>query len=50
MKRTDANHKSNQANPNNAAHHRANDNTSNQRNPTHLVYERSRAVNQVKKK
>lgn len=42
MKRSEANHKANQNNPNNKAHQQARDNTANQRNPQHRAYQQSR--------
>lgn len=42
MKRSEANHKANQSNPNNKTHQQARDNTANQRNPQHRAYQQSR--------
>lgn len=42
MKRSDANHKSNQGNPNNPAHQKVNDNRSNQGNPNNPAFHQSR--------
>lgn len=44
MKRSDANHKANQANGNNAAYHKVNDNRSNQGNPRHPTYAQGRTA------
>jgi len=50
MKFNNANHKSNQSNPNNIALQKAIDNRSNQLNPNNPVYYQSRGITQVKKK
>jgi hypothetical protein len=42
MKRSEANHKANQANPNNKTHQQTRDNLTNQRNPQHPAYRQSR--------
>lgn len=42
MKRSDANHKSNQGNPNNATHQKVNNNRSNQGNPNNPAFNQSR--------
>jgi hypothetical protein len=42
MKRSEANHKVNQANPNNKTHQQTRDNLANQRNPQHPAYRQSR--------
>lgn len=49
MKQSDANHKSNQQNPNNPAHQRVNDNRSDQRNPNNLTYSRTREAGKGEK-
>jgi len=50
MNRTDANHKSNQSNPNNPVHQKVNNNRSNQGNTNNPAYQSSRGTNQGKKK
>ncbi|ANH76626.1 hypothetical protein ACS15_5569 [Ralstonia insidiosa] len=50
MNRTNANHKSNQANPNNRTHRQANNNSSNQGNPNNRAFHSSRNVPATLKK
>ncbi|VBB16728.1 hypothetical protein [Burkholderia stabilis] len=42
MKRSDANHRANQGNPNNQHHQQTKDNRSNQLNPKHPAYQQGR--------
>jgi len=49
MKRSEANHKANQGNPNNPTHRAANNNRSNQSNPNNSAYRSSRGMAQGKK-
>jgi hypothetical protein len=44
MKRNEANHKSNQSNPNNVAHRQATNNSANQRNPNNPAYHGGRSA------
>lgn len=50
MNRTNANHKSNQGNPNNPAYKQVNNNRSNQGNPNNPVYHSSRGTTPTQKK
>ncbi|MDH1477001.1 MULTISPECIES: hypothetical protein [Comamonas] len=50
MNRNDANHKSNQHNPQHPAWQQANDNKSNQSNPNNRAYWQSRGLQQPSKK